>query len=158
MRKLFLLILPLFVGILLYAQPPAGAAQKGDAYGETITAKGALSLEELAEKLSASKEAVVKAKIKGTVLAVCAKKGCWLTMELPDKTKMQVKFKDYGFFVPTAITGKTVVLDGVARQKLVSVNELKHYAEDAKKPQAVIDAITKPEKQVRFEASGVLVI
>lgn len=158
MRKLLLLILSLFAGILLYAQPPAGAAKKGDAYGKKITAKGALTLEELAGKLSASKEDAVKAKIKGTVLEVCAKKGCWLTMELPDKTKMQVKFKDYGFFVPTAIAGKTVVLDGVARQKLVSVNELKHYAEDAKKPQAEIDAITKPEKQVRFEASGVLVI
>ncbi|SDE29121.1 DUF4920 domain-containing protein [Niabella drilacis] len=158
MRKVLLLILPLFAGILLYAQPPAGSARKGDAYGEKIIAKGALSLEELAGKLSSSKEDGVKARIKGTVLAVCAKKGCWLTMELPDNTKMQVKFKDYGFFVPTAIAGKTVVLEGVARQKLVSVNELKHYAEDAKKPQAEIDAITAPEKQVRFEASGVLVL
>lgn len=79
-------------------------------------------------------------------------------MELPDKTKMQVKFEDYAFFVPMDLVGKTVVIDGMARQKIVSVNELKHLAEDGKKPQAEIDAITKPEKQVKFEASGVLVL
>jgi hypothetical protein len=62
------------------------------------------------------------------------------------------------FFVPTDIVGKTVVLDGIATQKEVSVAELKHYAQDAKKSQAEIDAITKPEKQVRFLADGVLVV
>lgn len=146
----------LFAGMFLCAQPPAGEAKKGDTYGEAVTEKGAVSLDELSRKLD--KEEKTTAKIKGTILAVCPKKGCWMTMELPDKTKMLVKFKDYAFFVPMAIAGKTVVLDGIARQKLVSVNELKHYAEDAKKPQAEIDAITKPEKQVRFEASGVRVL
>ncbi|WP_026309532.1 DUF4920 domain-containing protein [Niabella aurantiaca] len=156
MRNICLLMACLFAGMLLYAQPPAGEAKKGDSYGEKITARGALSLNELALKLD--KKDTLSTKIKGTILAVCPKKGCWMTMELPDRTRVLVKFKDYGFFVPTAIAGKTVVLNGVARQKLVSVNELKHYAEDAKKPQAEIDAITQPEKQVRFVAEGVLVI
>lgn len=70
-----------------------------------------------------------------------------MNIELPDKTNMQVKFKDYAFFVPSAIVGKTVVLEGVAQQKLYSVDELKHYAEDAKKSQAEINAITRPEKR-----------
>ncbi|MEG0797106.1 MAG: DUF4920 domain-containing protein, partial [Odoribacter sp.] len=46
-----------------------------------------------------------------------------------------------------------VVLTGEAKMKTTSVDELKHYAEDAKKPQAEIDAITKPEKEIRFTAS-----
>jgi hypothetical protein len=60
--------------------------------------------------------------------------------------------------VPTALAGKTVVLNGKAEKKLVSVDELKHFAEDAKKSQQEIDAITQPEMQVKFMATGVLVI
>ena len=42
--------------------------------------------------------------------------------------------KDYAFFVPTALKGKNVVLEGAAERKVISVDEQKHYAEDAKKP------------------------
>ncbi len=156
MKRVLFFIAVIAFSLTLKAQPPAGAANPGDTYGDKITADGAISLADLSGKLTKSEN--VTAKIKGKVTEVCAKKGCWLTMEMPDKSKMQVKFKDYGFFVPANLSGKTIVLDGVARQKLVSVNELKHYAQDAKKPQAEIDAITKPEKQVTFTASGVLVM
>lgn len=60
-------------------------------------------------------------------------KGCWVTLETTDKTKIMVKMKDYGFFVPTAAIGKTVVMTGDAKIKTTSVAEQKHYAEDAKK-------------------------
>ena len=156
MKKILLialLTLPFFTG---FSQPPAGPANPGDTYGEKINAKGAISLAALSQKLGKSE--AVQSKIKGKVAEVCTTKGCWMIMELPDKTKMQVKFKDYGFFVPSDILGKTVVLKGVANKKIVTVKELRHFAEDAKKSQAEIDAITNPEKQVKFEASGVLVI
>lgn len=42
--------------------------------------------------------------------------------------------KDYAFFLPTAIKGKTILLDGKAQLKQTSVEELRHYAEDAKSP------------------------
>ena len=58
--------------------------------------------------------------------------------------------KDYAFFVPTALEGKTVVLEGSAESKTTSVKELQHYAEDAKKSQAEIDAITEPKTETRF--------
>lgn len=155
-KSILLIVIALFVGLSGYAQPPAGDAKKGDSYGEKITDKGAISLAELGKQLD--KKDSVTAKIKGKVLEVCSKKGCWVSMELPDKSKVFVKFKDYGFFVPTALSGKTVVLDGFAKKKIRSVNELKHYAEDAGKSQAEIDAITKPEKEISFLADGVLVI
>ncbi len=156
MKKLLLSAVIAFSAFVINAQPPAGPANQGDSYGEKIDSKKAISLAELNKKLK--KNETYTGKVTGVVTEVCTTKGCWLTMQLPDKTKMQVKFKDYGFFVPTAILGKTVVLEGEARQKIVSVNELKHYAEDAKKSKEEIDAITKPEKQVKFVASGVLVI
>ena len=53
--------------------------------------------------------------------------------------------------------GKTVVIDGKVEIKTTSVAELKHYAEDAKKSKEEIDAITKPEKEVRVMAKGIVI-
>ncbi len=66
--------------------------------------------------------------------------------------------KDYAYFVPLSLVGKNVILEGDAESKIVSVDELKHYAEDAKKPQAEIDAITAPKEEIRFMASGIKVV
>lgn len=66
--------------------------------------------------------------------------------------------KDYAFFLPTAIKGKTILLDGKAQLKQTSVEELRHYAEDAKKPQSEIDKITTPVTEIRLLASGIRVI
>jgi hypothetical protein len=66
--------------------------------------------------------------------------------------------KDYGFFVPLAAKGKTVVIDGQAAIKIVSVKELRHFAEDAKKSQAEIEAITEPKRKVNILAKGIVVI
>jgi len=66
--------------------------------------------------------------------------------------------KDYSFFVPTDLRGKTAVLEGKAYNRTTSVSELKHYAEDANKSKEEIEAITKEKKDVRFLASGILVV
>lgn len=59
--------------------------------------------------------------------------------------------KDYAFFVPTALEGKTVVMEGSAESKTTSVKGIvTYYAEDAKKPQAEIDAITEPKTKQDF--------
>jgi hypothetical protein len=68
-----------------------------------------------------------------------------------------VKMKDYGFYLPLAAKGKKVVIDGEAKMKTTSVAELKHYAEDAKKSQAEIDAIKEPLKEVRITAKGIVI-
>ncbi|MFT4093171.1 MAG: DUF4920 domain-containing protein [Niabella sp.] len=150
-----LAVFALLVTSVSYAQPPAGAAHAGDTYGAKINANNVDSWKNIADQLT--RKDTVSSKIEGKVLASCPKKGCWMRVELPDKTRMFVKFKDYAFFVPTAIVGKTVILDGIAFNETTSVEELKHYAKDAQKPQSEIDAITQPQKQVRFLADGVQV-
>ena len=45
-----------------------------------------------------------------------------------------------------------------AETKTISVEEQRHYAEDAKKPTAEIEAITKPKEEIRFLASGIRVV
>jgi hypothetical protein len=104
------------------------------------------------------KEPVIQTKVKAKVLDVCSAKGCWIELAVDDNTTAFVKMKDYAFFVPVAAIGKNVVLEGEAKLTTTSVEELKHYAEDAKKSQDEIDAITEPKTEIRFMASGMVVV
>ena len=96
--------------------------------------------------------------MRAKVLDVCPKKGCWLKLQVNDTTTAFVKMKNYGFFLPMAVKGKTIVLDGKIEMITTSVEELQHYAQDAKKSQAEIDAITEPQKEIRFTAKGITVV
>ncbi|MBP7556785.1 MAG: DUF4920 domain-containing protein [Chitinophagaceae bacterium] len=142
--------------ILAQAQPPAGDAKPGEWYGEKITPDGAVALSELPAQLE--KKDAIDTKIKARILEVCPKKGCWLKLQVNDSTTAMVKMKDYGFFLPVAAKGKTVVIDGEVKMKTISVAELQHYAEDAKKSKEEIAAITKPEKEIRVTAKGIVVV
>lgn len=142
------------------AGPPEGKAQVGEIYGAGVSAKAeksALTTKKLDQKLKKSAK-MKNVAVKGKVVNVCEKKGCWFTVETENNEKFFVKMKDYAFFVPTALEGKTIIVEGNAETKVTSVDEQKHYAEDAKKPQSEIDAITKPEEEIRFIASGIKVV
>lgn len=102
---------------------------------------------------SSSNEFVVE----GTIQECCQKKGCWMKVDMGNGEFMRVSFKDYGFFVPLDAAGRTMVMKGVASFDTLDVDYLKHLAEDAKKTQAEIDSITKPELALTFEATGVLI-
>jgi hypothetical protein len=80
-----------------------------------------------------------------------------MKVKTTDGQTMRVSFKDYGFFVPKDIAGKTVVIDGEAKMKTTSVAELQHYAEDAGKSKAEIAKITEPKHELTFVADGVIV-
>lgn len=145
-----------FSAAIAMAQPPAGPVKVGDNYGAVVTTDKAIPTEDLPAQLKGDKP--VQLKVMGTVTDVCSKKGCWLTLETPDKTKVFVKMKDYAFFVPVELVGKNIVLEGEAKLKVTSVEELKHYAQDAKKSKEEIAAIKEPEKEIRFTARGIKVI
>ena len=156
MKKIVVSAIVIMFAILVKAQPPAGDAKPGDQYGEKITPDGALNIADVAAKLDKTES--IDTKIKAKIVDVCPKKGCWLKLQVNDSTTAMVKMKDYGFFLPLAAKGKTVVLDGVAQIKTTSVAELKHYAEDAKKSKEEIAAITRPEKEIRVTAKGIVIV
>lgn len=140
--------------------PPEGSAIVGDIYGAGVasTESKAITVDKLSKKLKKDNKKVEGVAVKGKVIDVCEKKGCWLTIQTEDNSQFFVKMKDYAFFVPTALKGKNVVLEGTAERKVTSIDEQKHYAEDAKKPQAEIDAITTPKEEIRFVANGIKVV
>lgn len=157
MKKLLLTFFVAGLGLTTQAQPPAGEAKVGDWYGEKISATDFVPLQDVAAKLNAGSAEKADVKVKAKIIDVCPKKGCWLTLELPNGETAMVKMKDYGFFLPLAAKGKTVVIDGEVKLKTTSVAELKHYAEDANKPKEEIEKITQPEKKPAFEAEGVII-
>ena len=98
----------------------------------------------------------IPSKIKAKVNSVCQAKGCWMRLDLEDGNEVMVKFKDYGFFMPKDITGQEVVINGNAYVTEVSVNEQRHYAEDAGETTEEIALIIEPKRTFSFEADGVL--
>ncbi len=135
--------------------PFANASLVGN-YGETIDAKNAISPSEMMSRLE--KADTINVKVQAEITATCAAKGCWMNLKLEDGEEMRVTFKDYAFFVPTeGMQGNKAVIEGVVSRTLTDVATLKHFAEDAGKPQIEIDAITEPKKEYKFEATGVII-
>lgn len=134
------------------------AVQDDKLYGEAFEAASAISYDELLEAIE-GRDSLTEVVVRGKVSEVCQKKGCWMTIvSEAGAPEMMVRFKDYGFFVPKDLSGSTVVMKGNAYREVVPVDELRHYAEDAGKSKEEIEAITEPEVQVRFVASGVRVL
>ena len=155
MKKITLILIACATFIFANAQPPAGNAEKGDQYGATIAAAKTIKKSQLK---TLEPGTPLTGQVEGKVLEVCKNKGCWIKMELADKSVATVKMKDYGFFVPTALTGKKVIVDGNVELTTTSVKELQHFAEDAKKSPEEIASITQPKKEIKIMASGIKVI
>jgi len=145
----------LLISALLVVAAITANAQEEVFVGKKITDKDAIAAIKLPEKMG-GKPAMV-AKVAGTVESVCKAKGCWMKVKTQNGETMRVTFKDYGFFVPKDIVGKTVVFEGEAKIKTTPVAELQHYAEDAGKSKEEIAKITDPKRELTFIADGVIV-
>ncbi len=125
-------------------------------FGSKISAEGAMSLADLKTKMEG--QTSMNAKVEGEIIETCAKKGCWMSLDMGEGNDMLVTFKDYGFFVPTeGVGGKSAIIEGVCSHDTLDVDWLKHVAEDAGRSQEEIDAITEPEIELSFEATGVII-
>ena len=134
-------------------ESPAGS------YGAEITADDVTSMDMFiadAGKLG-NEDVMENVKIQANINSCCQKKGCWMMVDLGNGEEMRVTFKDYGFFVPLNSEGSEVIMRGKAFMQETSVDDLKHYAEDAGKSEEEIAAITEPEFSLAFEADGVLI-
>jgi hypothetical protein len=128
-------------------------------FGDQIEADNAILASEMAEKFKSMQVGdSVTSKMIAKVDEVCQAKGCWMRLDLGTDAQVMVKFKDYGFFMPKNIAGQDVIINGKAYVTEVSVEEQRHYLEDAGKSEEEIAAIVEPKKTYSFEADGVLLI
>lgn len=154
---LFLLAAALCFSAVAHAQEEIPSAQPGQQYGKAISATDAISIETLEAHLKT--DTAYTGKITGEVIAVCQKKGCFMEVKRPgDEDPIMVRFKDYGFFMPQDIVGRTVVVDGRAWVKETSVASLRHYAEDKGKSEEEIAQITQPKEDIAIIAEGVVIV
>ena len=125
-------------------------------FGHGFETDSILSIAQLSEK-AINLGDTLQLTLKGNIKDVCSKKGCWMTLPVGNEDEnVMVRFKDYGFFIPTDAAGKEVIVDGKAFVNEVSVADLKHYAEDAGKSPEEIAKITEPSIEFDFDANGVL--
>jgi hypothetical protein len=131
-----------------------------DSFGAKIDDKEALTINEAKEKFESLKDGdTLNFKFTTKISDVCQKKGCWMKAPLNENEKVRISFKDYGFFAPKNLAElqSDVVLNGKAFINVISVDQLKHYAEDAGKSEEEIAKITEPKRTLSFEADGILV-
>lgn len=126
-------------------------------FGEGFDVEGILTKEEMIKQYQNLKEGdTVEVRFTSKVNSVCQAKGCWMRLDMGEDESF-VKFKDYAFFMPKDIAGQDVIVEGKAFVDMTSVEDLKHFAEDAGKSQDEIDAITEPKLTLSFLSSGVLI-
>ncbi len=70
------------------------------------------------------------------VSQVCQKKGCFFIAQ-EGNAVIRVSFKDYGFFVPTDISGRRVTMVGELVERELSEEQADHMNEDLGDPDAM---------------------
>ena len=156
MKKLILL--SVMFTLLIACKPEQNKEVSYLTFGEEISDKNILSKDQVIETYN--KLAVgdtVNMKFSASVNEVCQAKGCWMLLDIGTNEAM-VKFKDYGFFMPKNIADKEVIVNGKAFVSEVSIEEQRHYAEDAGKSEDEIAKIIEVKKTLSLEADGVLLV
>ncbi|WP_340063751.1 DUF4920 domain-containing protein [Ascidiimonas aurantiaca] len=139
-------------------QPVINEKQEVQLFGETFEPGDVYDSKKMALTLDGMEIGdSINVQFTAKVNDVCKAKGCWMKLDLGKGEEMMVKFKDYGFFVPMDIDGKEVVINGKAFIGEMSVDEQRHYAEDAGSTPEEIAAITIPKKTYSYEAVGVII-
>jgi hypothetical protein len=68
--------------------------------------------------------------VTGRVAEVCRMKGCWMVLT-DDRETVRITFKDYAFFVPRDLAGRTVVAEGILSRKTLTEEEARHLAAES---------------------------
>jgi hypothetical protein len=83
----------------------------------------------------------------GTVMKVCKKRGCWMTLKVTDQDVITVKVKDGDMVFPLSAIGKKAYATGVITTKKMDLDQTKKYlAHKALENGEVFDvnAVTSP--------------
>ena len=124
-------------------------------YGESFDKSQKFTLNDLykAMDMADSVDMIISAEI----IQTCKKAGCWMEIQNADGTmKTKVFMKDHAFGVPLeGCEKKSCLVHGRAFRYNLSVEYLRHLAEDAGKSKAEIEKITQPETAIAIDAWGV---
>ncbi len=157
MKGFNILLVVLVISFSAMGQNATETKNNVKSYGALIAAENAKDANKMLNvynNMTASD--TLQTKFTATVKEVCKAKGCWMKLDMENGEEVMVRFKDYGFFMPTDIEGKEVVVNGLAFVEQMSVDDQRHYAKDGGASDAEIKNIVAPKKTLGFEADGVL--
>ena len=113
--------------------------------------------------------------VRGRISEVCQRKGCW-TILVDGDASIRVRFKNYGFFLPTDSSGRTAYVEGVVKIEMLSEKQARHYASESEASESEAseseaseseasesnsgeaESIHGPQREVGFVASGVRLV
>jgi hypothetical protein len=127
-------------------QSPAPRAVYGSA---PAIASAPLPLERALSEVNVGRTLAVT----GRVAEVCRMKGCWMVLT-DDRETVRITFKDYAFFVPRDLAGRTVVAEGILSRKTLTEEEARHLAAESGGPGA---PAAGPREEWALLASSVVV-
>lgn len=119
------------------AQTLAPPLDKRGHYGAEFTGAAKQQLTRVLAKPEQYKDKPMT--LSGVVQRVCQRKGCWMELASSKEEKAarcRIRFKDYGFFVPTNSEGAKAQVEGILMVNKVAPGRVKHLEEEG----AVFDA------------------
>lgn len=127
----------------------------GKSYGPIkVDPSKAISVESMLKKYE-GQSGEMEVTFEGTLTEICAKAGCWVNVDRGNGETFMVRFKDHFTIPPDTKANTEAYLHGVLFRDTVSVDMLRHFAEDAGKSQAEIEKITEPKYEMGFTADGI---
>lgn len=135
---------------------------KADAknYGEPVNVDEAIEISQLLA--NPSHYASEPATIKGTVIKVCAKRGCWVELAADKKYQsLIIKVADGEMVFPMTAIGKTAFANGYLKAIKLTLEQTKQYLKrQAEAKQQVFDVatVTEAETLYRFTPIGVTIV
>lgn len=150
-------LLPLLL-IFLFSTT-ASAAFSGEKFGQPLTPTELTLVSEIAK----TPQAFIgkKVLVSGTIVEVCAKRGCWLDIasDAPFE-KIQIKVTDGVIVFPMSARGKTAYVEGVVEElKLSREQAIAYGRHKAEEKGASFDpaTITGPQVTYRIRALGAVI-
>lgn len=135
--------------LILVAFACTNSDEKFTSHGDMVSSEDAISVNKFLSEVNNDKATF---KVKGTIEEVCQMKGCWMTLKNEQGANVRITFKDYGFFVPKDVSGREVIIEGVASREVLDEDVARHYAEDGGK-----EYDESMRNSITFVAKGVLI-
>ena len=94
-------------------------------------------------------------RVRGEIASVCQPRGCWMRIG-DEQANLFVKFtcEIDNRLVPADAAGRVGEAEGVLTVETISVEDARHFAEDAGKSPEEIAAITEPQVSLRLAGPG----
>jgi hypothetical protein len=141
------------LGASAWAAEPPPAIPAGEDFGAGLTLTQPTPLEEVVQDPQRFEERQIL--LHGRVSDVCQRKGCW-TILRDGSARIRVRFRDYGFFLPTDATGAEAFVEGVVKVETLSEETARHYESESREGDPA--AVEGPRREVGFTASGVRLV